>query len=84
MMRLAEYQVRLLLCTPDQRSFRGGREHLAWHCGCLAVECGTKKYAVQPCESHGYLLMQVSEGEERPYDGISNGSFVTLTGRGSA
>lgn len=84
MMRLAEYQVRLLLCTPDQRSFRNAREHLAWHCGCAALKCGPKKYAVEPCESHGYLLMQVTEGEERPYDGIASVSFVTPTGRGSA
>lgn len=84
MMRLAEYQVRLLLCTPDRRSFLRGHEHLAWQCGCKALECGPKKYAVDPCESHDYLLMQVTEGEERPYDGISNVSFVTPSGRGSA
>lgn len=83
MLRLAEYQVRLLLCTPDRRSFHAGHMHLAWDCGCSALEWEKKKYAVEPCESHGYLLTQVTEGEERPYDGIAGTSFVASSGRGS-
>jgi hypothetical protein len=65
--RLAEFQVRLLLCTPAERC--GGE--MRWNCGCYAQETGIRKYQVEACEAHAGLLRQVREDDEPTYDSFS-------------
>jgi hypothetical protein len=62
MLRLADFQVRLLLCTPTRKLYcDDGRARLAWRCGCTALEMEEKMFAVWPCRAHEFLLMQVPE-----------------------
>lgn len=72
MLRLADYQVRLLLCRPDRKeAVRAyGAMRLHWNCGCSAMEDGPGKYLVDACAYHGVLLQQITEGDERHYDGV--------------
>jgi hypothetical protein len=71
MLRLAEYQVRLLLCRPAWRY--DGR--IGWHCGCSADRCGPHKFAVTACGYHAPLLCQVPEGDDW-YEGSSVGAVT--------
>jgi hypothetical protein len=72
MLRLADYQIRLLLCRPDRKEavdeYRAMRLH--WNCGCAAMEDARGKYLVDACPYHGALLQQITEGDERHYDGV--------------
>jgi hypothetical protein len=72
MLRLAEFQVRLLLCRPDRKEPVDGYSTLRWrwNCGCSAMPAARQKYLVAPCGYHLTLLEQVTEDEERQYDGV--------------
>jgi hypothetical protein len=72
MLRLAEFQVRLLLCRPDSKELLDDYATIRWHwnCGCSALPDGKHKYAVAPCGDHLSLLEQVTEDDERQYDGV--------------
>lgn len=62
MLRLADYQIRLLLCTPARKTYcEDGRTRMGWRCGCTAMEVEPRMYAVWPCQAHDFLLMQVPE-----------------------
>ena len=72
MLRLADYQVRLLLCRPDRKEAVDAYQSLKlhWNCGCSALDEGASKYLIDACAYHATLLQQVSEGEERQYDSV--------------
>ncbi len=78
---LAEFQVRLLLCTPVARE-----PELRWECGCVAEEQPRRKYAVTPCPYHFPLLSNVREEDEPSYECRSNpgeaGWSVRIGGNG--
>jgi hypothetical protein len=78
MMRLAEFQVRLLLCRPDRKEPVDDYATIRWrwNCGCSAIPDGQQKYAVAPCGYHLTLLEQVSEDEERQYDGVTGDDLL--------
>jgi hypothetical protein len=70
---LAEYQVRLLLCTPVRKkplaaAAGAGAVRLTWRCGCSAVPCADGKYQITACGEHFSLLRLVREGDDRFYD----------------
>lgn len=73
MLRLAEFQVRLLLCRPDRKEPVDGYASMRWrwNCGCTAVPDRQQKYLVAACGYHLTLLEHVSEDEERQYDGVT-------------
>lgn len=79
MLRLAEFQVRLLLCRPDSREPIDGYATLRWrwNCGCTAIPEQRQKYLVAPCAYHHELLLQVTEDEERQYDGVQGEDILT-------
>jgi hypothetical protein len=64
---LAEFQVRLLLCTPKV----AGHASMHWECGCRARRAGRRRYGVVPCPEHARLLAEIREVEEPMYDLIS-------------
>lgn len=75
-LRLAESQVRLLLCTPTQRS----SGNLYWRCGCTAHQCAYRKYEVLACADHASLLSEVREGDDRLYDSITAPLLLSRNG----
>lgn len=75
--RLAEYQLRLLLCTPSEKI----KDRLHWACGCSASACGRRKYAIAPCEMHAVLLREVREDDEPAYDSFSAPTLQYPSGR---
>jgi hypothetical protein len=78
MLRLAEFQVRLLLCRPDRKEPVDGYATIRWHwnCGCSAVPDPRQKYLVEPCAYHNALLQQVTELDERQFDGVTGGDII--------
>jgi hypothetical protein len=72
MLRLAEFQIRLLLCRPDRKEPLDQYAVIRWrwNCGCSAMPDGHQKYVVDACNYHSALLQQVTEDEERQYDGV--------------
>lgn len=78
MLRLAEFQVRLLLCRPDRKEPLDDYAAIGWHwnCGCSAIPDHGQKYLVEPCAYHHTLLQQVTESEERQYDGVSSDDIL--------
>ncbi len=68
MLRFAEYQLRLLLCSPEAKGYHAGAAWMHWSCGCVGMQSGRKKYAVTPCDYHRPLLSQVAEDDERTFD----------------
>jgi hypothetical protein len=71
---LAEYQMRLLMCSPWRKKPLAANEgdssaaRLLWRCGCSAVQCADHKYQITACDDHFALLREVREDEERYYD----------------
>jgi|GEM_PF-6275796 len=70
---LAEYQMRLLLCTPWRKKAltAGGEEgamRLLWRCGCSAVRCRDRKYEITACNDHLPLLREIREDDDRFYE----------------
>lgn len=77
MLRFAQYQIRLLLCSPAVRELRAGTVRMHWECGCSASECAAKKVLLQPCTFHAPLLSQIAEDDERSFDCVSGDSVYT-------
>lgn len=65
MVRLADYQMRLLLCRPDRKEALNAYSsvRLHWKCGCSALEDDAERYLVDTCDYHRALLEQVSYRE---------------------
>ena len=76
-LRLADYQVRLLLCRPDRKESLNGYSavRLHWKCGCSATEDTAEKYAVEACGYHHSLFQQITEEDERRYEGVQGDEF---------
>lgn len=73
MVFLAEYQVRLLLCTAEysESVVPTGREagslRRRWRCGCEGLLVGQKRYRIEECREHRGLLHAITEDDEDGY-----------------
>jgi hypothetical protein len=64
LVRLNEFQVRLLLCSP--KVYTEGR--MLWECGCVAFSHTGRKYDIATCAYHAPLLCEVHELDDATYE----------------